>query len=1173
MEDDDDEARRQQAEISMFAKLASGGTFQGAPSGETKGEEKQEEKNMIAATVSVEDSGSFARTTSPNVHTAIATSNLDAAVAAFTVGEKDSWQQQQPTPSPDELNLRSEACLPPPEPTPMYNERVLLPRPLFYGPVLPPRVIKEAREAVLETMKELNLDLNERPRLSQLPPHVRNAVGAIESFGFGIPIFPSDIKDEDSCKGSEYVFTYQPVWGDVARAERERLRKQNGEETGESTASAGGTTQDGETSAALAGESLPGEAEDFLTPQNSNKAPGGDEPNIGGSSSFPGSASPSNSVPKSLLLRSKSAPVTNKGAPPAMSDKDQFLQWARGKPATPPRIPLSKSSPTKKNDEAQDDVGVFSRWARIKSSSSPPSIVKRSTTAPADDKKLFAIWAQGNAGESPTVRANRKVEDNGKIDTFDGTVADVSLFSQWSRGQVRDSPNVSGKSSPDLDYPDETARESLVETTHVKPASFSIPDKNLFSQRAQGNSPSSTPPPPPLQHKSDKDSDATNNGQVEKVTFAQWARGESNGDNTPSLETSNDVADVRSSDLSEKESKATETTAPMSDQDVFSQWARGDLDTNNGGLNTSTGSISTAKPYDTFCAAPSALDDDYSDDDSVDRSEMKKTVGMNEHLNAALASLALPGERAMPSGTESISADEANLLLSQMGATTKGGRPLSNLEITNGSVPLFGCDDTPLPSEADLGLFQTKEEQIWLFEQRHSQVIIDEHTYPNIFGPVACPNPAQDPDDNHSWYSRTIATRKQVSAPGANGHQVSGPGIVPVLQSPSTEKIKTRKHHAGRQSPLTVDGESGESVQTDIDDTRSTRSVSSRSRKGGPRTGRIRPPAPRSNQSRSMSFDANARFGWWNVPEENDQSTSVSNDSPPLSDSTAPLQLPPSEYGSPANPIITKLTPAPEKLREENLPFSNLHAATSVMGALPFLSDRPPSFRYLQIDTEAVGFPSLGGEIEPLFCSLAIYHVETTAPNRLDPRAAPVPNIQRCGRVTEVFNFDVVRDPEVEARCTHALWPYASSFEENVPWTPPGASHEATQGSRCGVFPLASNLNFANLYAIIIIHKVLSDREGVEPYILPSTSDVKSTVSHSDPEIVKLRGKAEKISSRRGHFLMPFAFGVAPLLQIFGTDIPTVVSSRAVQIPLFRFLTGQGDRPIIDHIMVMLYPR
>ena len=105
----------------------------------------------------------------------------------------------------------------------MYNEKVLLPRPLFFGPVLPPRVIAEARQAVADAMTELNLDLSKRPRLSQLPPHVRNVVGAIEAFGYGIPIFPSDVKDNDSFRGNEYVSTFQPVWGDVARSERERL--------------------------------------------------------------------------------------------------------------------------------------------------------------------------------------------------------------------------------------------------------------------------------------------------------------------------------------------------------------------------------------------------------------------------------------------------------------------------------------------------------------------------------------------------------------------------------------------------------------------------------------------------------------------------------------------------------------------------------------------------------------------------------------------------------------------------------------------------------------------------------------------------------------------------------------------------------------------------------------
>lgn len=1140
---EDDKARRK-SEISMFAKLASGDTFQGIPSDETNDEEKQE-KAAFAAISSVEDSGTFAMTSLPNTLEDVASSNLDAAAAAFTVGEEDSWQP--PEDPEEELNLRHATYRPPLEPTPMYNERVLLPRPLFYGPVLPPRVIKEAREAVFETMKELNLDLNKRPRLSQLPPHIKNVVGAIESFGFGIPIFPSDVSDEDSFRGSEYVSTYQPVWGDVARAEREALRKRNYEETGESMgpSPARETTQEEEAPVTHAGESSSGATADPLTPRNNKSARGGIESNLVVSTSFPGGKSP-NSVTKSRLLRSKSAPV-NKLVPPAMSDKDQFLQWARGKPTTPPKNYLSESFP-KKSDKTQDDVELFSRCARGKPASTPPGIVKRSKTT-SEDRHFFSRWAQGDADQSPIVKAGRKVEGSGMVDTYDGTGNDVRLFSRWARGEPSDSPIVmEGKSCPDSDELDDTATESS-----AKPASIPIPHKSLFFW----NPPSSTPPPPPSpEHKPGKELGATIDGHIENFSFAQRARGEP-----------------------EKDGNSVNNT-PMSDQDKFSQWARGELlDTIDGSMDASIRSGTTSQPYDTFCAAPPTVDDDYSDDDSVDRSELKKKVGMNEHLNAALASLAnaTPGDRTMPTGTESIEADEANLLLSQIGATTDGGRPLSNFEITNGSVPLFGCDDSPLPSEADLGIFQTKEEQMRNFELRRSQVIIDEHTYPNIFGPIACPNPAQGPDDNHSWYSRTIPARKHVAPTAASGHQINGPGIVPVLGSPSSEETKG-KHYTGKHSPLTVDGESERSTHSDMGDTPSTHSVSSMSRKAGPKTTRKRPPVPpsasRQDLPRNMSFDANARFGWWNIPDENDNSAISSNDDKkPLSDSSPPLQLPPIDYASTATPVITRLTPTAEELREENLPLSNLHAASSIAGALPFLSDRPPSFRYLQIDTEAVGFPSLGGEIEPLFCSLAIYHVETTAPNRLDPRAAPMPNMQRCGRVTEVLNFDVVRDPEVEARCIHALWPYVSCLDEQVPATPPGSPHQATQGSRCGVFPLASNLSISNLYAILIVHKVLSDKEGVEPYTKLSNPEVKGTASRSDSEIEKLRDKAEKMSRRHGHFLMPFAFGVAPLLQIFGTDIPTVVSSRAVQIPLFRFITGQGDRPIIDHIMIMLYPR
>jgi hypothetical protein len=123
---------------------------------------------------------------------------------------------------------------------------------------------------------------------------------------------------------------------------------------------------------------------------------------------------------------------------------------------------------------------------------------------------------------------------------------------------------------------------------------------------------------------------------------------------------------------------------------------------------------------------------------------------------------------------------------------------------------------------------------------------------------------------------------------------------------------------------------------------------------------------------------------------------------------------------------------------------------------------------------------------------------------------------------------------------------------------------EQTQGTRCGVFPLPSNFNIVNLYAILVVHKVVSEEADLDPYLKENKA-----VGY-DAE--KLRAKAEKASARRGRFLVPFCFGVAPLIQVVGTDTPNVARSRAVQIPLFHLATGQGDRPIIDHIMVMLNP-
>lgn len=1142
MSQDEDERRRQ--EISMFAKLASGDTFHDVSAlSEKTDDASMDSKAMFAAAANVEGGGTFCISSSPNVHKAVASSNLDAAVAALTDGD-DPLKKLMDTKDPleDEVNLRRAIPRQPTEPMPMYNEKVLLPRPLFFGPVLPPRVIKEARDIVADAMKELHLDLSKRPRLSQLPPHVRNVVGAIESFGYGIPIFPSDVKkgDADSYRGNEYVSTFQPVWGDVARAERERLlRIYRAGQPEEPSPPAGESTREETVKPTEPGQSTSGEVPSTVA-QLRRTLPGEDQQKIAGSNSFPERASPTKQISKSLLLRSKSAPVAGAKAPPAppMSENDQFLQWARGKPVSPARHSATGKPPSFKKTPPNEKE-LFSQWARGKSASPELDIVKtKSDSDTSADKDLFSKWAQGNVDESPVLTESKKV------DTIDGTSSDVAMFSKWAQGGIDEAPAMeTDEVSDGANEPSEAPSDSAV-------------DKNQFSQWAQGGGASPASSPSQTNSKTVQETDPA---QAEKDLFAKWATGESNSDPSRSSPESSGSDKGNSSGT-------TEDKPASSEQNMFSHWARaGQEDTGTGTAEeSSVQKNAVQRPFDTFCAVPDSAVDDFSDDDSVDRSELKKKVGMNENINSALASLANEAGRSIPVGTESIGAEEANDLLAQIGATTEGGRPLTNFEITNGLVPLFGCDDSPLPAESDLGIFQTKEEQMRSIEQRRSQEIIDKHTYPNIFGPVACPNPANGPDDSHSWNSRNVPSRKHVVPPGATGHQTSGPGIVPVLDS---SPVKPKNKQGGKHSPASdIDSAADRRERSRSFDTAtpSAYSTSSMSRDGMSRASSRR---HRKTKSRGVtSFDANARFGWWSESEQNMAKNDVDSDESSL------VQLPHIESGSPASRVATGLTPTAEFLRKENMPLSELHSATSVAGTLPFLSDRPPSFRYLQIDTEAVGFPAVGGEIEPLFCSLAIYHVEATTSSH-DPRAAPVPNMQRCGRVTEVLTFDAVRDSDVETACSGCLWPYAKPSDSGSTSGQAHSPSQSTQGSRCGVFPLASNFDVAKLYAILIVHKVLSDNEDADVYTKPAKVDSKGVALPLHVDIGKLRDKAARASSRQGDFLMPFAFGVAPLLQIFGTDVPTSVNSRAVQIPLFKFTNGFGDRPIIDHIMVMLYPR
>jgi hypothetical protein len=154
--------------------------------------------------------------------------------------------------------------------------------------------------------------------------------------------------------------------------------------------------------------------------------------------------------------------------------------------------------------------------------------------------------------------------------------------------------------------------------------------------------------------------------------------------------------------------------------------------------------------------------------------------------------------------------------------------------------------------------------------------------------------------------------------------------------------------------------------------------------------------------------------------------------------------------------------------------------------------------------------------------------------------------------VTEALNFDMVGDEDVSQRCRAALWPYSM----------PEASDNDPHCCRCGVFPVPSNLNMSNLYVVLVVKKVFSEEKGVNLYLKPGETKVDVEVS---------RSRAERAALHFGRFLVPFAFGVAPLHQVFGADDPAITTSRAVQIPLFHF--HGGEKTIIDHVMAMLYLR
>ena len=168
---------------------------------------------------------------------------------------------------------------------------------------------------------------------------------------------------------------------------------------------------------------------------------------------------------------------------------------------------------------------------------------------------------------------------------------------------------------------------------------------------------------------------------------------------------------------------------------------------------------------------------------------------------------------------------------------------------------------------------------------------------------------------------------------------------------------------------------------------------------------------------------------------------------------------------------------------------------------------------------------------------------------------------------------------------------------------------DSFQGTRCGVFPLPSNFKFSELHAVLIVHKTLCEDSELAIYHDTKTKKPKknsSSHNHHDnndnestssshcqdsnnnknnknnnnnnnnnnndkginsTELSRHRARTGNYADRLGQFLTPFAFGVAPLVDIIATEAPSRPTAQGVKIPLFKMVAGRGERPIVEHIL------
>ncbi|KAL3906984.1 MAG: hypothetical protein SGARI_003752, partial [Bacillariaceae sp.] len=246
-DDDDDDVpstTAQSDEISSFAAMARGEAQQSSPSVD---DSREAERASFAKAAQQQSSGTFSRfDTGPTNKNSLGNnqfreSNLEAAALALDMEDRphalnnnsrrvsstasamqnaagfpgiaasNSFGIHSTTTNPNQAG-NNPRNIKMPHKTPMHTQKVTLPRPLFFGPNLPPRVIREAkaivsdavaeqREVLRQAQQTAEMDGSNRkpsltPKIGQLAPPVRNLVSAIQCYGYGIDILASKSGEE-----------------------------------------------------------------------------------------------------------------------------------------------------------------------------------------------------------------------------------------------------------------------------------------------------------------------------------------------------------------------------------------------------------------------------------------------------------------------------------------------------------------------------------------------------------------------------------------------------------------------------------------------------------------------------------------------------------------------------------------------------------------------------------------------------------------------------------------------------------------------------------------------------------------------------------------------------------------------------------------------------------------